>query len=232
MLAAVGRLVQSELEEQGLLDRQPRPGGWGCRAARCLPGAHTSGLACTLFSLYSLRIFTPFTWASAYLPVLSPIYRQAEHWSLEEARVLALSLHVATGLLMLSFIILQFDAPTRCSRPWLHRCAGRAYCSSGLASLTALRWLRPVAGACSSPHADPLMPSFIDAASLAWLCATAFALDAIVRRKDVEAHSRAMLISALLACVPIFQRLLNAFLLAPAAMVRSRRTRHGSLCRG
>lgn len=191
-------------------------------AAEGLPSSCRSGGACLLFALYSLRMWSPLAWNSqAYVPVLSPIYRQPEHWSAERAVALALLVHVSCGVVVLLAVVLQLDARTRHARPRLHRWVGRLYVLAGVGSLTALQWLRPTAGACSGRRADPMMQSFISASTAAWVAATAFALDAIVRRKDVQAHSRAMLVSALVAAVPIFQRMLNALLLAPAAMVPS-----------
>ncbi|KAL1529101.1 hypothetical protein AB1Y20_000061 [Prymnesium parvum] len=215
------------MEEEGLLrqaaEAEARPHATSSYlvwlAAEGLPSSSSSGAACLLFALYSLRMWTPLAWhAHAYVPMLSPIYRQVEHWAAERAAALAVMVHVSCGVVMLLAIVLQLDAPTRHARPRLHRWIGRLYVLAGAASLTALQWLRPTAGACSGRRADPMMQSFISASTVAWVAATAFALDAIIRRHDVQSHSRAMLVSALVAAVPIFQRVLNALLLAPAAM--------------
>ena len=219
--------LRERLESEGLLE-EGGPLPWTSRAAcsqlasRLLPGASKCGAVLLIFAAYSMRIGLPAVWEPwPYVPVLSPIYRQAEHWSIERARRLAVLVHVGCGVLMLIAIVMQLDAPTRRGWPWLHRCVGRIYCIAGVAALLALRWLRSAAGACSGRRGDPLMGSFIDASSAAWVCTTAVAIDAIVRRKDPESHSRAMLLSAAVAAVPILQRLLNALLLAPCAMVRA-----------
>ena len=46
-------------------------------------------------------------------------------------------------------------------------------------------------GAGSARHADPIMQHFIDVATVAWVAVTAYGVDAIVRRRDETAHSRA-----------------------------------------
>lgn len=116
---------------------------------------------------------------------------------------------------MLLAIVTQFDAPTRHEYPRVHRWMGRLYVISGLGAIGSLRWLREFSGAGSSAHGDLLMHGFVDAASLAWIVATSFAVHAIVWRRDKEKHSRFMLVSAGLAGLPILQRLLNGLVLCP-----------------
>jgi len=176
------------------------------------------GAVFIVFSLFAARLWSPAIWELHYVPVISPVYRQQEHWLADRARVLAVSAHVGCGVLMLLSAMLQLDEPTRSRWPWLHRWIGRLYVSAGLGALLSLQWLRSASGAGSARHGDPLMRTFIDCSSVAWLGATAYGVDAIVRRRDRRSHSRAMLLSAALSSQPILQRLLNALLLSPCAM--------------
>lgn len=155
------------------------------------------------FSLFAARLWLPAIWDLQYVPVISPVYRQQEHWLADQARVLAVSAHVGCGVMMLLSAMLQLDEPTRSSWPWLHRWIGRLYVSAGLGALLSLQWLRSASGAGSARHGDPLMRTFIDCSSVAWLGATAYGVDAIVRRRDRRSHSRAMLLSAALSSQPI-----------------------------
>ena len=179
---------------------------------------HHVGVVFAGFSLFASRMWLPVTWGSVYLPVLSPVYRQQEHWAAERSRVVAVTAHVGCGVVMLLAVVLQLDARTRKAYPRLHRWTGRVYVAAGVGALLALRWLRSSSGAGSARQGDPLMAAFIDSATVTWLAVTAYGLDAIVRRRDETAHSRAMALSAALAAQPILQRLLNALLLAPCAM--------------
>ena len=179
---------------------------------------HRGTCACVVFALFATRIALPYCWEPwLYYPVMSPLYRQQEHWLETSSITLAVGAHVGSGVTMLLAIVLQLDAPTRHRLPALHRWVGRLYILAGVVAISSLRWLRASSGAGSSKHGDPLMRGFIDASSGAWLVATAFALDAITRRRDKAAHSRCMLLSASLAALPILQRLLNALLLCPCA---------------
>ena len=60
-------------------------------------------------------------------------------------------------------------------------------------------------GTTTSRQGDPVMAIFIDVATAAWLAVTAYGVDAIVRRRDQTAHSRAMALSSALAAQPILQ---------------------------
>ena len=188
---------------------------------RPLPRAlRRASYACVAFSIYGARLAAPYAWRpELYVPVLSPLYRQQEHWLRVGGARPAVAAHVTCGILMLLAIVMQLDGGTRRRWPWLHRWVGRLYALAGIGALVSLRWLRDTSGAGSSYYGDPLIASFIDAASLAWVAATAVGVDAMVRRRDKRAHSRAMLLSACLAGLPILQRLINALLLAPAATV-------------
>ena len=120
-----------------------------CRKLRELRIQHI-GIVFAGFSLFASRMWLPVTWGSVYLPVLSPVYRQQEHWAAERARVVAVTVHVGCGVVMLLAAVLQLDAPTRKAWPRLHRWTGRIYVVAGVGALLALRWLRSSSGAGSA----------------------------------------------------------------------------------
>ena len=86
---------------------------------------HHVGVVFAGFSLFASRMWLPVTWGSVYLPVLSPVYRQQEHWAAERSRVVAVTAHVGCGVVMLLAVVLQLDARTRKAYPRLHRWTGR-----------------------------------------------------------------------------------------------------------
>ena len=102
------------------------------------------------FSLFASRMWLSVTWGAVYVPVLSPVYRQQEHWATGRARVVAVIAHVGCGVVMLLAAVLQLDAPTRKAWPGLHRWTGRIYVAAGGGALLALRWLRSSSGAGSA----------------------------------------------------------------------------------
>ena len=93
---------------------------------------HHVGVVFAGFSLFASRMWLPVTWGSVYLPVLSPVYRQQEHWAAERSRVVAVTAHVACGVVMLLAVVLQLDARTRKAYPRLHRWTGRVYVAAGV----------------------------------------------------------------------------------------------------
>ena len=51
-----------------------------------------------IFALYALRIMIVPLWSSIpYIPIVSPLYRQGEHWIATQPRTLAIILHVLSG---------------------------------------------------------------------------------------------------------------------------------------
>ena len=177
-----------------------------------------AGLA---FSMYSVRMFIPALWDSSfYIPLVSPVYRQQEHWR-RDGRAAAVVAHVAFGIVMLCVAAFQLDAPRRRAAPLMHRWLGRLYVAAGIGAILALRVLRPASGAGSAPHGDPLMRGFIDAASLAWIICTARGVLAMAVQRDASTHSRYMLFSTALALVPVLQRVLNFFLVPLAISFRA-----------
>ena len=179
-------------------------------------------IASVFFAAFSLRMFVPSLWAlDVYIPVLSPIYRQQEHWRCSSERILAVVAHVACGIVMLCIAVLQLDAPSRHASSTRHRWLGRLYVASGLGAVLALRWLRSTSGGGSARRGDPLMRGFIDCASMAWLLATARGVVAMAVQRDARAHSRWMALSMGFAMVPILQRVLNFFLVPVALALRA-----------
>lgn len=175
---------------------------------------------CIVFSAYATRIYLPHAWnTAAYTPVLSPVYRQQEHWATDPHGRHAIMAHVGCGLIMMAAVVVQLSAPLRSMHPLLHRLTGRVYVVAGAGALMSLRWLRSSSGAGSAAEGDVLMQAFIDASPVAWVVVTFLGVDAAARRRDYAAHRRLMLLSAGLAAQPILQRILNALVLCPLAMV-------------
>jgi len=108
-------------------------------------------------------------WSGAFVPVLSPVYRQGEVWAGHAANSAAIKLHVASGMIMLVTALLQLDAPFRRDRTW-HRWVGRVYCASGFVAVATLRRLRGTAGAGSDPlgRGDPVLTQHITQHQSAW----------------------------------------------------------------
>ena len=178
-----------------------------------------------LFSVFSLRfLFYPWLWRGSgndvYLPVISPVYRQAEHWQywLQSAAIL---LHVFFGALMLFIATIQFDKNIRHGYPHIHRWCGRLYVVAGIICISSLRFLRDTAGAGSSPSGNnrPLI-IFIDVSSVLWLLTTAIGVTAAIC-KNYSLHRDAMAFSVGIASVPVAQRSLSwAFLTTGARIAR------------
>merc|ERR1711977_590681 len=67
-----------------------------------------------LFMLYSTRIlFVWPLWAAPFIPVLSPLWKQAALWSASSDTYVAILLHVAGGISMMACATLQFDSDLR-----------------------------------------------------------------------------------------------------------------------
>ena len=78
--------------------------------------------ACVVFSAFAARIATPLCWdTTKYIPVLSPVYRQQEHWIRSKHGGMAVAVHVSCGIVMLLAIVFQLDGAMRKARPRLHR---------------------------------------------------------------------------------------------------------------
>lgn len=176
-----------------------------------------------LFSVYSFRfLIFPWLWRGAglgiFIPVLSPVYRQAEHWQ-HAAEANAVALHICSGSVMLLMGLVQFDKTIRRSYPRIHRWSGRVYAASGCLCIYALRQLKGSVGAGSAPSGHSYAVAlFIDVSSLMWILATAFAIICAIAKK-FRLHRDLMALSISIASVPIAQRLFSWFFLAPSAMI-------------
>jgi hypothetical protein len=188
-----------------------------------VPGIAVSlAVAGVVFSVFSARMLVPALWTvGAYLPVLSPVYRQQEHWLRSSGQVVAVIAHVVSGMTLLCVAAYQFDAPRRRASPVRHRWLGRLYIASGGIVMLSLRWLRVSAGAGSARHGDPLLRWFIDCASLAWVATTAAGWFAMAVRRDKALHARCMLLSTGFALVPVFQRVIDYIMVPLAVMLRA-----------
>ena len=186
-----------------------------------LLGSH--GLIFVIFSIYSSRIFLlPWLWngtgLSFFLPVLSPVYRQGEHWQ-EQCERFAIIFHVLFGVLMLACAMAQFDKTLRKGNPTFHRWSGRAYVFSGAVSLSALYFLRSSMGAGSSRTGrSKALVAFVDVTTFFWALSTTLAVVAAMRRQ-FELHRDAMSLSMCMSLAPIAQRVMSWAVLAPAAMI-------------
>jgi hypothetical protein len=175
------------------------------------------------FSIYAYRfLLVPWLWRGEglqlFIPVLSPVYRQAEHWQ-AGAETRAIVLHIVSGSLLLLLGLAQFDKSIRRGYPRLHRWSGRAYAACGLVCMYYLRQLRGSVGAGSAPggRSYPLVV-FIDVSSALWVLATGAGVVCAVRR-DFPLHRDLMACSLAMASVPIAQRTISWFFLAPFSIV-------------
>ena len=153
---------------------------------------HHIGVVFAGFSLFASRMWLPVTWGSLPARALSCLPAAGALGRRAESRV-AVTAH-AFGVVMLLAVVLQLDARTRKAYPRLHRWTGASTSRRGSApARAALAAL--VVGRRSARQGDPLMAAFIDSATVTWLAVTAYGVDAIVRRRDETAHSRAMVLS-------------------------------------
>jgi hypothetical protein len=185
----------------------------------------SSGVAAVLalFAAYSLRIvFAPWLWQgdglAIFIPVVSPVYRQEEHWQSDKKQV-AMIAHVISGAILLILGIFQFDKTLRHRYKWLHRWTGRSYIICGILAIVSLRTLRSSVGAGSASHGhSAALAYFVDTASVLWIIFTAMAVVAALSKR-FDIHRDAMAFSLALAAVPIPQRLLSWCFVTPCAML-------------
>ena len=176
-----------------------------------------------VFATYSNRIvFAPWLWNGAglsiFLPVISPVYRQGEHWQ-EQCQRFAIMAHALFGSLMLFCAMAQFDKAIRRNYPTFHRWTGRGYVVFGFLSLTALYYLRGSMGAGSSPSGrSEALVMFVDVTVALWIGTTSIAVWAAVKR-NFDLHRDAMSFSICLAMAPIAQRFASWIIMAPLAMI-------------
>lgn len=188
-------------------------------------GYSTNPLAVAVagFAVYSLRIaFIPWLWnwegLGLFIPVISPVYRQGEHWQTLSKRT-AIVAHVIFGTIMLCCALLQFNKSLRHKYAAIHRTSGRLYVVSGLLCVVALYVLRDTTGAGSSSteKGSIIAQVFIDTTASIWTLTTLCALIA-AKCRSFQYHRVLMTCSFAAACTPILQRLSSWAVLAPAAI--------------
>ena len=64
--------------------------------------------AAVVFTVFAARIAAPYCWdTSLYVPILSPVYRQQEHWRGSASTSAAIAVHVSLGICMLLSIVVK-----------------------------------------------------------------------------------------------------------------------------
>ena len=202
------KVAEPEAEDQVLLlSEEPQVSPSPTSAKVVMP----AGSVLAFFAIYSLRIpLLPWLWNGAglqyFVPVVSPVYREGEHWQANHNRA-AILCHVTFGASMLVLATMQFDKPLRRRYPTMHRWCGRAYVVCGIVTICSLQVLQETVGAGSAPAGgrSEALAWFVDVTSTLWGIATFTAVLAACR-KQFELHRDCMGISLALACTPIAQR--------------------------
>ena len=145
--------------------------------------------------------------------VTNRCYDLLQHWAESSTRTAAILCHIACGIGMLLCALVQFDQQARKEAPRRHRAAGYLYTAFGVGCIAALRPLR----ASTARGHGVLATSFVEVASLLWLCATARAL-LHAKRGQYAQHRRWMLRSIAIALSPLGQRVALFLFLVPVAM--------------
>ena len=184
-------------------------------------GLMAAGFVIAFFALYSLRIaLVPWLWNGVglqyFLPVISPVYREGEHWQVFRTRA-AILCHVCFGSVMLVLGAMQCDKPLRTKHKVLHRWCGRAYVVCGVMTTGSLQILQEKVGAGSAGQPSLALAWFVDVTSILWVAATAVAVVAAVCKR-YELHRDLMGLSLALACTPIAQRAYSWVACAPLAI--------------
>jgi len=173
------------------------------------------------FAIYSLRIpLVPWLWNGVglqyFIPVVSPVYREGEHWQAPHTRA-AILCHICAGVAMLVLAAVQADKKLRRQNPQWHRWSGRAYVVCGLLTIGSLQVLQSSVGAGSSSTPSTSLAWFVDLTSIGWLSAT-FVGVAAARARRIDLHKSCMRFSIAFACAPIGQRAYSWVFCAPLAM--------------
>ena len=179
------------------------------------------GFTISGFAVYSLRIaLVPWLWNGIglqyFLPVISPVYREGEHWQSYRTRA-AILCDVSFGSLMLVLGAMQCDKPLRRKYKTLHRWCGRAYVVCGAFTIGSLQILQEQVGSGSSGGRSESLAWFVDVTSILWVLATSVAVVAAICKR-FELHRDFMGLSLALACTPIAQRAYSWVAAAPLAM--------------
>ena len=177
-----------------------------------------------VFALYSMRIpallLLPWLWnligIEYFIPVVSPVYREGEHWQAPHKRA-AIVLHICFGSAMLILGLFQADQTFRHKHKWWHRMMGRAYIACGLVTIGSLQVLQDSVGAGSGGTPSVALAWFVNATSVGWIVATFCGVMA-ARSQRIELHRICMRASLLLAATPIAQRMFSWLLCAPLGM--------------
>jgi len=184
------------------------------------------GIILLLFAVYGLRfVYLPQMWhgegLQVFYPVVSPVYRQGEHWQGFKKQISIIS-HVVFGAVMLTTGVLQFDKKLRNQYTALHRWSGRIYILCGSICVFALYGLSDSFGAGSSHlpgSRSELLAVFVHICAVLWVCTTGVALYAVVVDKNYALHRDAMSASIAVGAIPILQRLASVFMLTPVSMM-------------
>ena len=175
------------------------------------------------FAIYSLRIpLVPWLWNGVglqlqyFIPVVSPVYREGEHWQAPHTRA-AILCHICAGVAMLVLAAVQADKRLRRRHPQWHRWSGRAYVVCGLLTVGSLQVLQSSVGAGASSTPSTSLAWFVDLTSIGWLSST-FVGVAAARARRIDLHKSCMRFSIAFACSPIGQRSYSWVFCAPLAM--------------
>jgi hypothetical protein len=184
------------------------------------------GVVMLLFAIYGLRfVYLPQSWRGeglkVFYPVISPVYRQGEHWQ-GVKETMSIIAHVSFGAVMLTTGVLQFDKQLRNRYPAMHKWSGRIYIACGAVCVFALYGLSDSFGA-GSAHLpgsrSELLAVFVHLSAALWTASTSVALYAVLVSRNFALHRDAMSASIAVGGIPILQRLASVFILTPISMM-------------
>jgi len=167
----------------------------------------------TVFVVYSLRMLLVeplYTWLP-YIPVVSPIYGQGQHYRNSSKMTFSIIRHILSGAIVCITGTAQFDKKIRHQFPALHRWSGRLYIVAGSLMIYELQTLRSITGTGSQSEPSASMQLFIDACTVCWVVTIAIAIIAILLGK-VQLHRKMMLRNFYVSLVPMSQRAINTTL--------------------
>mmetsp|Transcript_22578 Transcript_22578/g.29249 ORF Transcript_22578/g.29249 Transcript_22578/m.29249 type:complete len:419 (-) Transcript_22578:1336-2592(-) len=169
-----------------------------------------------MFCLFSARIAVVPLWFT-YVPLLSPVFGQGEVWWASRRLKKGISVHVLCGIVCLLCALFQLDQKFRRENPRVHRWLGRLYLLTGLLTIGSLQHLQSGVGQGPGTEPSKAMQIFVDCSSLSWLL-TSFAAWIFARFQNFKLHRRCAIISTLIMCVPITQRLAEWALATPSVI--------------
>jgi len=182
------------------------------------------GYVFVVFPLYSMRIpallLVPWLWdmiaIDNFVPVVSPVYREAEHWQTPDKRT-AIVLHICFGSALLILGLFQTDQTFRHQHKWWHRAMGYAYVVCGLVTIGSLQMLQNSVGAGAGDTPSVALAWFVNATSAGWIAVT-FCGVLAARYQRIGYHRNCMRSSVALTAAPIAQRMFSWFICAPLGM--------------